>query len=64
LPGVRFGKLHLDQRGLGECKKANQWLADVDDPPFNVISRKGERLKTVAGGGADRLRSRLERIGQ
>jgi hypothetical protein len=61
-PGVRFGKLYLDQRGLIAFKKANPWIATVDVLPFNVIYRKGEQVKTFAGGGLDRLRNRLERV--
>lgn len=61
-PGVRFGKLFLDQRGLIAFKKANPWIAEVDVLPFNVIYSKGERVKTFAGGGMDRLRNRLERV--
>jgi hypothetical protein len=51
----------LDQRGLIELK-ANPWLAEVDVLPFNVIYVGGERVKTFAGGGLERLRNRLARI--
>jgi len=60
---VRFGKMMLDQRGLIDFKRANPWLAEVDALPFTVIYVGGERTKSFAGGGVDRLLSRLRRIG-
>ena len=59
---VRFGKMMLDQRGLIEFKKANPWLTEVDVLPFNVLYSSGEKLKTFAGGGIDRLVNRLRKI--
>ncbi|MHC4223478.1 MAG: thioredoxin domain-containing protein [Planctomycetota bacterium] len=59
---VRFGKMLIDTRGLIGFKKANPWLAEVDTLPFNVIYKEGERLKTFAGGGGDRLDKRLGKI--
>jgi hypothetical protein len=61
-PEVRFGKLYLDQRGLIAFKKANPWIAEVDDLPFNVLYAKGEKLKSFAGGGVERLSNRLRRV--
>ena len=61
---VRFGKMLLDQRGLIEFKKANPWLAEVDVLPYNVIYGAGERLKSFAGGGLDRLLNRLRRLAE
>ena len=61
-PEVRFGKMLIDQRGLIGFKKANPWLAEVDTLPFNLIYKDGERLKSYAGGGGDRLGNRLRRI--
>lgn len=61
-PEVRFGKLLLDQGGLVHFKRANPWLADVDVLPFTVIWQHGERAKSFAGGGIDRLVSRLEAL--
>ena len=58
---VRFGKMMLDQRGLIDFKKANPWLAEVDALPFNVLYVGGERQKSFAGGGLERLRNRLRR---
>jgi hypothetical protein len=57
---VRFGKLVLDQRGLAEWKRANPWLAELEDLPTNVIYRGGERASTFAGSGISRLVHRLE----
>lgn len=59
---VRFGKLLLDTPGLISFKRANPWIADVDTLPFNVLYVAGERVKHFAGGGVERLVSRLERV--
>jgi hypothetical protein len=56
---VRFGKMLIDKGGLVDFKRANTWLADVDELPFNVVWSRGERLKSFPGGGVDRLVSRL-----
>lgn len=61
-PGVRFGKLLLDTPGLISFKRANPWVAGLEVLPFNVIYVNGERTKEFAGGGIDRLVSRLERV--
>lgn len=58
---VRFGKLLLDTPGLISFKRANPWLADVEVLPFNLLYVGGERVKQFAGGGVERLVSRLER---
>lgn len=59
---VRFGKLIINQKGLLSFKKANPWLAEVDQLPFNVIYQQGEIVKKYAGGGVDRLQTRLSRL--
>jgi hypothetical protein len=59
---VRFGKLLLDKPGLVSFKRANPWLAEVDQLPFNVIYVNGEPVKRFAGSGVERLVSRLERV--
>ena len=59
---VRFGKVLLDKGGLLSFKKANPWVAEVHDLPFHVIYVNGERAKTFAGGGVERLVNRLERL--
>ncbi len=61
-PEVRFGKILLDRPGLASFKRANPGVAEVDVLPFNVIYVKGERVKTFAGSGAERLRKRLRRV--
>lgn len=58
---VRFGKILLDQRGLVSFKKANPWIADLHELPYNLIYVNGARVKSWAGGGSDRLVTRLER---
>jgi hypothetical protein len=60
-PSVRFGKLLLDTPGLVSFKRANPWVAELDVLPFNVIYVKGQRSKEFAGGGVERLITRLER---
>ncbi len=59
---VRFGKLLLDQPGLGAFKKANPWLADLKDLPFNLVYVEGEKVKEFLGSGTDRLSNRLRRV--
>ena len=59
---VRFGKIFLDTPGLVSFKRANPWLAEVDNLPTTVIYKGGERAKTFAGGGIDRLTNRLGRL--
>ena len=61
-PNVRFGKLLLDTPGLVSFKRANPWIADLDVLPYTVIYVGGARSKEFAGGGADRLDSRLRRL--
>ncbi len=60
--GVRFGKMNLKQPGLLHYKKRSPWIAEVDVLPYNVIYVKGEPTKQFAGGGAERLANRLERL--
>jgi hypothetical protein len=61
-PGVRFGKMVLDEFGLGDFKKSNRWLADIDTLPFTQIYERGERAKSFTGGGLGRLETRLRRL--
>lgn len=61
--GVRFGKMMLDEGGLGEFKRANPWLADeVDTLPFTQIYVAGVRWKDLPGGDVSRLVRRLETL--
>lgn len=60
-PDVRFGKLLLDRPGLIGFKKAHPWVAGVTDLPYNVIFVDGQPVKQYAGGGVDRMQTRLER---
>ena len=62
-PGVRFGKMMLDEGGLGEFKRASPWLADeVDTLPFTQIFVAGNRWKDMPGGDVTRLTRRLETL--
>ena len=56
---VRFGKILLDRPGLIDFKRANPWIAELDVLPFNQIYASGERGKSFAGGGIERLVNRL-----
>ena len=56
---VRFGKILLDKPGLIDFKRANPWIAELDVLPFNQIYVNGERSKSFAGGGIERLLNRL-----
>ena len=59
---VRFGKMFIDKPGLAEFKKANPWLKDVRNLPYNIIWIDGEAAKKFAGSGVNRLTNRLERL--
>jgi hypothetical protein len=59
---VRFGKMLLDRGGLVEFKRANPWLADIEELPFTVIWQSGVQAKSFPGGGIDRLVSRLRSL--
>jgi hypothetical protein len=59
---VRFGKMILDKGGLFEFKKASPWLAELDTLPFNQIYVGGKQWKSFAGGGVERLVSRLRSL--
>jgi hypothetical protein len=56
---VRFGKMLLDEGRLVDFKRANLWLADLDVLPFTQLWVGGKRGKGFAGGGIDRLLTRL-----
>ncbi len=58
---VRFGKLLLDRPGLISFKKAHPWVSGVSDLPYNVLFVDGAPAKQYAGGGVDRMLSRLTR---
>ena len=58
---VRFGKLLLDTPGLVSFKRANPWIAELHDLPTNLVYVNGVEAKRFAGGGVDRLVTRLER---
>jgi hypothetical protein len=59
---VRFGKMLLDRGGLAGFKRANPWLAEADVLPYTLIYRNGVKVAEFAGGGIERLQSRLERV--
>ena len=59
---VRFGKMLLDRGGLVTFKRAHVWIAELDVLPFNQIFVNGERHKSFAGSGIDRLLNRLRQV--
>ena len=59
---VVFGKLTLDQPGLGSFKKAHpEILAAASDLPFNLLLIDGQVVKQWFGGGWERFENRLRR---
>ena len=61
---VRFGKILLDKPGLVDFKRSNSWIAELEVLPFNQIYVKGERSKSFAGGGVERLVNRLRSLSE
>ncbi len=61
-PTVRFGKMLLDQGGLIGFKRAHPWIAELDVLPFTQMFVAGERSKSFAGSGIERLVNRLRQI--
>ena len=61
-PGVRLGKLLLDSPGLGSFKMENDWVSNIDILPFNAIYIDGGVKTQWAGGGIERLQTRLNRL--
>ena len=59
---VRFGKMLLDKGGLVAFKRAHPWIAGLDVLPFNQIFVAGERGKSFAGSGVERLVNRLRQL--
>ena len=62
LPEIRLGKLLLDCPGLGRFKMENDWVSNIDILPFNAIYVGGEVKMQWAGGGIERLQTRLNQI--
>ena len=60
--GVQLGKILLDTPGLGRFKITHPWVAEVDILPYNAIFIKGKMKENWAGGGINRLESRLNRF--
>ncbi|RIL02017.1 MAG: hypothetical protein DCC71_16985 [Proteobacteria bacterium] len=58
---VRFGKLLLDTPGLVSFKRANPWIAELDMLPVTLVFVNGKEAKRFAGGGVERLVTRMER---
>lgn len=59
---VRLGKLLLDSPGLGRFKIEHNWVANIDILPFNAIYVDGDVKMQWAGGGIERLQTRLNRL--
>jgi len=52
----------LDKGGLIGFKRAHPWIAELDVLPFTQIFVAGERGKSFAGGGVERLVNRLRHV--
>ena len=61
---VRFGKVLLDKGGLVTFKRAHTWIAELDVLPFTQIFVNGARWKSFAGGGVERMLTRLRQLGE
>jgi hypothetical protein len=59
---INIGKLNLDDTGLGRFKIEHNWVSDIDVLPFNTIFIEGEMKEYWAGGGLERLLSRLNKF--
>jgi hypothetical protein len=59
-PDVRFGKLMLDTPGLIAFKRANPWVAELEMLPHTLVYKRSEIVKQFAGGGVERLETRLQ----
>lgn len=59
---IRLGKMLLDSPGLGRFKMENNWVANIDILPFNAIFVEGKVKMQWAGGGIDRLQTRLNQF--
>ncbi len=59
---VRFGKVLLDRPGLATFKRANPWIAELDDLPCNVLFVNGEKRKQWLGGGVARMTGRIDAL--
>ena len=59
---LRVAKLLLDSPGLGRFKLANDWVANIDILPFNAIYVDGKVAMQWAGGGIERLQTRLNQF--
>jgi len=62
LNSVRFGKLVLNQPGLGGFKRSSPWLKDVNDLPFTALYSDNEYRRGFIGSGWQRLVNRLNRV--
>ena len=58
---IRFGKIELDRPGLIDFKRANPWLCELDDLPYNVIYQSGDRFNAFLADGIDLLTKRLRK---
>ena len=60
---VRFGKLMINEMGFSEFKREHgEWLAHVSVLPYNLIIKDGVIQKRYAGGGLQRLLTRLGKV--
>ena len=60
--GARFGRIYLDQPGLGFFKKSSPWLVSVHDLPYTALYADGAYARGFVGLGTSRLVNRLKRV--
>jgi hypothetical protein len=64
-PGVRFGKVYLDDPATEAFRAENkEWLDIIEGLPFNAFFVNGVPQTSFYGSGVQRLQSRLERLSE
>lgn len=58
--GIVFGKLVLDERGSTQIKRANPWIADLEELPYTVLYRDGNPVSAFAASKASYLKEQLQ----
>jgi alkyl hydroperoxide reductase subunit AhpC len=59
LAGHTIGKLVVNERGATGYKRANRWLAEVNDLPYTVLYRHGQIVEGFPGSRAAYLEERV-----
>ncbi|MFB6264886.1 MAG: hypothetical protein ABEL76_14885 [Bradymonadaceae bacterium] len=59
---LEVGKMIVDEGGLADFKRDQDWVADVRNLPYTAIYVDGSLEKSFPGTGIDRLERRLDRL--